>query len=489
MKIAIVGMGVAGISVLREIKKWHSKHPAEELDIVVFSGENQYGTGMPYQDDDESLLLNQYTDTMTIDPSDPEDFLKWVIKHKGSENQKKAHLPRKWFGDYLTDRLNEWSKELNMTVIYQNVEELTALKDGRYNLKSASREVVVDGVHLAIGHSPYADPYRLKGCPGYIYHPYPFKRELKLEDNTRSVGIIGTRLTAMDAMLFIHKHYPQTKIVFLSLDKRFSSVRGHQALIRLSQEEKEQFKQQLLNKGATLTFDDVTQSFSQLATQHDINVKKIWTELGQGSLSSMENDLNHLEELGRFQQLIGQLKDTFPYIWCALPDKEKMVYKQTYEELFLNFKIPITEKAARTLLQLVDQGKVSIYSHIQSIKRKPDGFEVSGEDGARFEVDQLINATGQQTNLYYALDLHQPLIKQLIVEGLLVPYPYGGVKIEYPSMSIIDRRGTTRATFKVYGQLASGIQYGNTNVDMVSKSAEAGVNDLMDALFKQEKIN
>ncbi|WP_161878653.1 FAD/NAD(P)-binding protein [Alkalibacterium sp. MB6] len=486
MKIAIVGMGVAGISVLREIKNVLNQGKRMDVDIVVFSNRDQYGTGMPYQKDDEALLINQYTDTMTIDPSDSEDFLKWVTKYKGPEHQEKPHLPRKWFGEYLSDRLKEWSRELTMNVIYEDVQSMHALSDGRIKLKSATRQEIVDGVHLAIGHSPYADPYRLKGLPGYIYHPYPFESQLKLENQSGTVGIIGTRLTAMDAMLFLQRHYPETNIAFLSLDKRFSSVRGHHVPLHLSQEEKEQFKQTLIDKKDALTFEDVKEAFSQLATKKGINVKHMCTEFGQGSLDSMRHELNHLDELGRFQQFISQLKETFPYIWWTLPKKEKVLFKNKYEEQFLNFKIPVTEEAVRSLIQSVDQKKIAIYSHIQSIKRRDDRFEVNCENGDQFTVDVLINATGQSTNLYYSLDLHQPLIKQLIEEGFIVPYPYGGVKIDYPSMSAIDRRGRIRSTFKVYGQLASGVQYGNTNVDMVSKSAEVGVRDMMDVLVKRK---
>ena len=47
----------------------------DDLELFLYTRSDQFGTGFPYQSDDESLLINQYTETMTIEPDDPEDFL------------------------------------------------------------------------------------------------------------------------------------------------------------------------------------------------------------------------------------------------------------------------------------------------------------------------------------------------------------------------------------------------------------------------------
>lgn len=49
MKIAIIGMGVAGISVLREWTKEKEINPS--LEITVYGDEDTFGTGLPYQKD------------------------------------------------------------------------------------------------------------------------------------------------------------------------------------------------------------------------------------------------------------------------------------------------------------------------------------------------------------------------------------------------------------------------------------------------------
>lgn len=48
MKIAIIGMGVAGVSLIREIKKQMSIKQLKKVDIIIFSDAKLYGTGLPY---------------------------------------------------------------------------------------------------------------------------------------------------------------------------------------------------------------------------------------------------------------------------------------------------------------------------------------------------------------------------------------------------------------------------------------------------------
>ena len=72
-RIAIIGMGAAGVSVLNAIARNEYYH----LDQIVLYDQTQtFGTGTPYQPDSEILLINQTADTMSLDPTDSLDFVK-----------------------------------------------------------------------------------------------------------------------------------------------------------------------------------------------------------------------------------------------------------------------------------------------------------------------------------------------------------------------------------------------------------------------------
>ncbi|RIM18529.1 pyridine nucleotide-disulfide oxidoreductase, partial [Staphylococcus chromogenes] len=55
MKVAIIGMGTAGVSVLRHLVKFKQ---FKQLEVDVYDNEVNMGQGKPFQDDSEDLLTN-----------------------------------------------------------------------------------------------------------------------------------------------------------------------------------------------------------------------------------------------------------------------------------------------------------------------------------------------------------------------------------------------------------------------------------------------
>src|SRR5690625_7840867 len=92
MKIAIIGMGAAGISVLRELVT--QIDDLSNRSLFIYSDEDLFGTGLPYQQDDESIILNQYTETMSLKPDDELDFVKWVQKNKQKTDVIGKYMPQ-----------------------------------------------------------------------------------------------------------------------------------------------------------------------------------------------------------------------------------------------------------------------------------------------------------------------------------------------------------------------------------------------------------
>jgi len=208
MKVAIVGMGVAGISIIREMNRQFSSEERAGLELLLYTRPDQFGTGFPYRSDDESLLINQYTETMTIDPNNPDDFLDWIKENKSAETVYHSHLPRSWFGEYLKERMSIWLETLNYTVIYEDVQNIEKLDEDIYRIVTEKTRQRVEMVHLTAGHLAYQDPYQLIGTPGYIYDPYPADKQLMMSVEQKKIALIGTGLTALDALLFLRKEYP-----------------------------------------------------------------------------------------------------------------------------------------------------------------------------------------------------------------------------------------------------------------------------------------
>lgn len=483
MKIAIIGMGVAGVSVLRELCRQLDKEQKEKTTVLVYTSEKEWGTGFPYQDDDESLLINQYTETMTIDKDDKEDFMRWVKDTKGVLSPYHTHLPRKWFGEYLRETAKQYIQDLKADIRFDEAEDVDITDEGHYTVVTKASAEKVDAVHLATGHLAYQDPYDLKNQEGYIYNPYPATKALTFPKGTTSVGIIGSGLTALDVMLYIQKVYPEMKVSFYSRNGLFSSVRGDEPPVNLHYFCDDRVKG-LLNELPELTLDKVKEWFYKEMKEHHIDLEWVWNHLGQGTPEGMIRDLQYRKELGEFQSMIRHMRSCYPFIWNALSDHEKDQFISQYGEQWQRFKAPIPQKTARQLIRQIKHKETIVVSGLKAVNHTENGFKLEDDTGQTYFEPFLVNCTGQSMQLAESLHLQSNLIQNLVNKGLLVPHKYGGVKIDYPTMSIIDESRVRHSFFKTYGQMVSGVQYGNNNVELISLSARSGVKHMIASLRK-----
>lgn len=484
MKIAVVGMGVAGISILRELNRQCSAEERADMELLLYTRPDQFGTGFPYRSDDESLLINQYTETMTIEPDDPDDFLNWIRKNKSAETEHHSHLPRSWFGEYLKEKMDSWLEQLNYTVIFEEVQNIEQVDEASYRILTDTTSHRVDMVHLAAGHLAYKDPYKLLGTQGYVYDPYPARKELKLTADQKKVALIGTGLTALDALLFLRKEYPFSEITFYSRDGLFSSVRGNESPVTMHYFCQDKVRA-LIAGGKQITLALVKDWFLKEMDEHGINTEWIWKNLGEGTMRGMAMDLTYTDSLGEFQSLIRYMRTCYPIIWINLPDDEKDEFIQTYGKQWQRFKAPLPQKTATYLIKHLYKEDIKVVKDLDSITKIDSAFELSTTQGDISQADIVINCTGQDTDLARSLNLQQPLIKNLVTSGMITPYRYGGITVDYPSMSIIDDSGMCHERFKAYGQIVSGVQFGNNNVELVSMSAVNGVSTMKKSLHKK----
>src|SRR5699024_12685054 len=90
MKVAIIGMGVAGTSVLREWTKMQKQNPS--IQITVFGDKETFGSGKALQQDDPGLLMNQVASLTSIVPENPNDVVDWIkIHHNDNQPESKSY--------------------------------------------------------------------------------------------------------------------------------------------------------------------------------------------------------------------------------------------------------------------------------------------------------------------------------------------------------------------------------------------------------------
>src|SRR5699024_6272182 len=122
MKVAIIGMGVAGTSVLREWTKMQKQNPT--IQITVFGDKETFGSGKAFQQDDPGLPMNQAAKFTSIVPENQDDFVEWIKTNHNDKHPESKFYPRAEFGAYVAERMNQWLAESNANIIFEKVNSI-----------------------------------------------------------------------------------------------------------------------------------------------------------------------------------------------------------------------------------------------------------------------------------------------------------------------------------------------------------------------------
>lgn len=476
MKVAIIGAGAVGINLLYEFIRF--KERFNDLEIIVFDGTPLEGTGLPYQEDDDAIRLNQVSEKMSITAEDPQLFIKWLEEQGLDQDPAGKYFPRNLFGRFMQDYLNQLKKQDFVQVVHEPVKDIHFNQDQTYQLVTYSKNYTVDSVQLALGHMAYNDFYNLAGEENYFHHPYPMKGRIPNFSKDDRVAILGTGLTSIDLMFYTQKNYDDMPVDFLSLEKSFAAVRNLIDDVPLNYLSAEKVESLIAKKEMSL--DRFIELFDQEMADKGLDLETMWNHYGQGSFENMKKDFEHIEKLGIMQSIINQNKKYTGYIWNQFSRKDKDRFTNEYSKQFLNYRATLPQDVAQYLIRGHEKNLLNIYIGIKKIEKKGKEFKVYFEDSDEVRTyDYILNGTGQATDLRNNVSNQQELVQNLINKEAVQAYPYGGILTTYPDMSLIHPKLGKLSTFKVYGQLSSGIDIMNNTTSKLNHTVVNGINDLL----------
>ena len=475
MKIAIIGMGVAGIGALREWTREKDSDPS--IEITVFGDEETFGTGAPYQKENEKLVMNQAAGTISILPENKNDFVEWLLNNNEEEPSEK-HYPREMFGEYLKDRMKDWLIQSKAEVIKESVERVQILANNQLRLTSSTTIKDFDAVHLCIGGLAYKDSYQLINHPNFIVNPFPVKQTMPLIPKGATVGVLGTGLTGIDIFRYTHYNRPDLKVTFFSPSGRFKSIRGKADAIDYRFFTKENIKSAKEKNNGFIPLETYIEWFKKEAEHQQLSLTNNWKNNQLGSKETLKKELSNSKEIGAIQNLLHDMSPFLPEIWMALEETDKKLFFDKYNEKWDKLRSSFPVATAKELVSAWEENKITVSNQLVDVIKEENSFELILKDGESQHVDYIINAAGTQKNVSFNMD-RMPLLSQLLNERLLQPETFGGIQINLPDFSAISQKYGIIHTLKVHGELISGIQFGNNSVNMVSESARPAVNDIL----------
>ncbi len=95
-KVAIIGMGIAGMGTLVAYNK--QKQPPQ---ITCYDIKTSFGRGFPFRKDSNDILLNVRPKDVSFDFDNPNEFKVWLQENNYDYNE---YVPRHVYGSFMIEK-------------------------------------------------------------------------------------------------------------------------------------------------------------------------------------------------------------------------------------------------------------------------------------------------------------------------------------------------------------------------------------------------
>ena len=507
-RIGIVGGGAVGVSLAYHIvERALSASILNKINIQIFECRERAGTGLAYEADLASNLLNTQAGSISVVSGQRDHFYRWLYNHHERWQEdfpqiklnKDSFLPRSLFGRYLCDVLHEIqqtaAKKGSLIRIVNSCEiiDIEPIGESYQLLSSKGDSYECDYVFLCCGNldtDPYPD---LVGLPTYHASPYPTSRLIDCINPQAKVAIIGSRLSAIDATIALAESGYEGKLELVSRGGRLPSVRGSYERCNLHTLTSESIRS-LARQQDGLTLIDVCHLISQEIDSHTqggvIDIKTIMKQHLSPHDYLIEEILQSLIGKPRvWQCVLYALNEVVDVMWDCLRYDAKVEFIEKWRSLYWSYRVSIPLENACKILNLIRNEKLSVYGGLKSIvfKREKGDFLITvqapGDDyESTFRVDEVINASGYDATLK---STKVPLICNLLSRGLLVPHYFGGAKVEFDSGRAINQDGTVLPRLFIVGALTSGVYLFTNALDINTRHTKERADLIIKEISKQ----
>ena len=491
MKVAIIGMGTAGVSVLRQLVK----HPNfAELDVTIYDNDRNMGQGEPFQNDSDDLLINVPVDMLSLNRDNMHEFREWYEAQNDFDYGHATYLPRFVFGHYMKGYLERYIQMYdNIHVVRQEVAQLgVEVDDSKSHLPKMivctdDTENTYDFVFLTIGTMSYNDPYTLKGQHGYIDSPYPANRTLDQVVDTDKIAVIGTGLASLDVIRYVLNHHNKP-LMLASRGGQLPSVRGEMTQVDLRYLTKAHFSKLKRKHKGYVPLETVIELFRKECEVLEIPLEQLIQRKTGDVMQDLKYDMAHAKQLGRLQSVLMAVKENMDWIWNSLTYADQQAYHEHYHHYVKENSNPMPRDTAKLILNALHNDMLEIRSGLTHVERTNGRYHLKFDDsGRQCTVDVVINATGPKTRLDQ-LDASDGLLLDMANKQIVQAHPMGGIQIIPETNEVISPRYGTLSNMRAIGQITNGVNFQRNAVTMIVQQAVKTVAQLYEQLEKESEV-
>lgn len=508
--LAVLGAGSVATSFLRQFAHHVGCEGGTAVDVIlIFDSNAQAGAGNAYQDDTASNLLNTRATGMSALKSDPNHFYDWAMRNESRWRAKfpsvcmkpDAFVPRALFGQYMNEVYDEsvsMLRELGVTV--KRIEALaTCLRklDDRYEVTDEyGHKFLTDLTVLAVGNQESMQFDFLRSHAGYFPTPYPCTKLVQSIDATRSVGILGSNLSAIDAAVSLLDAGHRGKILMASRNGRLPSVRGEHNLTRspmlLSRQRVAELAQE---RGGHLQLGEVADLLVRELEFHN-GASIDWKEIlrtGQGPQSYLDAEIEQASVRDRvWQAVVYGLNDAIDLIWHYLSDKDKIIFERDFKSQWLSYRVSFPIDNARKLQRLLHTDQLSVYGGCAEVYFSDalNQFAINVRDSgksfcASLYTDYLINATGYTTQVSQC---RSQLLRSLVASGQARNHKFGGIDVDFNTSLVLTYSGKRHEGLFALGSMVSGTYFWTNAMNVNCRLADGVARQIVQRTKSLSKV-
>lgn len=463
MRILQIGAGPTGVSLfIRLCSQLETQYSVVEY--VIADGRKP-GLGLAFGTDYNSHLINLPASVMSINPDNPLEFVEWRAKNQSfwqevfpDEERAWSEFPsRRLFGLYVGHQLQSALSGASFAeLVNVSVSCVTPIQSvGKFSVEfSNGTKEIFDKVIICIGHTPRF-PLLPNASPNFFCSPY---QAMDIPAHA-TVGVIGSRLTAIDAALALQEKGHAGRIVMVSRTGKLPKV-----IAKHSGYDPSTFITTLLN--------EKNQTLESILAHHKKELNRVtnglvdWDALaepGATQIEELEREIsicsqgNHL-----WQSVLLASYSIMDKLWARLSFAEKTEFMTKYYGPWMTYLAAFPAFSAVRILRLMQCEQLKIYSDLQGIEATEQGFDIYHGQNECVDVQYLIDGRGVG---YGEKDLKEvPLLKNMLANGSITPHPLGGVAINPLTYQALSNRYSEIPGLFIVGDLTKGEFLATTDV-------------------------
>ena len=470
--ITIIGGGACGISLFIELfLQLRIANSHKKVSITIIEENEEVGKGLAFGTKQPGHILNTQADLMGIHFAEPAHFSEWLKKHDSrvgkeivdNQGEDQAFTTRRLYGDYLKEQFDlyfELAEKEGMSVdlIKASATDIEKQKNGYSIQLSSGQRKLCDFAVLATG-TPVANMYEeLSDKKNYFDSPWPSSKILDRVPRNENVGILGSSLSAIDALMTLADNDHQGKITFYSLDGLMPRVQvekpesyncQHLTVSNLHKIQREELR--------SPTIFEIFRLFKKEAENFEgkkINWKKT-KRTGVKADKLLKKDIAIAEQGGdALMNIPYTLRYDSSHMWKLLDESGKLKFKKWLGNYWAVNRHCMPLVNALRVKKLFDSKQLRVVSDIDNVvyDESEKVFLLSFQNKTD-RIKYVINATGPASAVK---DMKSELVLNLAENNLIEPEKTGGIKINTQTMQVVQK-GQSVSNFYAIGHLTNGL--------------------------------